>query len=195
MRNAHRVEVVRAAEQALHEELMSGALMQRAAAGLAAAATRRLGRVYGKRVVLLVGGGDNGGDVLYAGARLAARGAAVTALTVASKHHEAGASAARRAGARVYPAGQAGDEALLAAADLVLDGMLGIGGKGGLREAAARLARLSPPARTGSPWTCRAGSMPTPAPSPARRFVPRPTVTFGTAQAGPARAARRRVRR
>ncbi len=148
MRNAHRVEVVRAAEQALHEELMSGALMQRAAAGLAAAATRRLGRVYGKRVVLLVGGGDNGGDVLYAGARLAARGAAVTALTVASKHHEAGASAARRAGARVYPAGQAGDEALLAAADLVLDGMLGIGGKGGLREAAARLARLSPPART-----------------------------------------------
>jgi len=148
MRNAHRVPVVRAAEQALHEQLISGELMQRAAAGLAAAAMRRLGRVYGKRVVLLVGGGDNGGDALYAGARLAARGAAVTALTVASTWHEAGALAARGAGARVRPSGEAADETLLAQADLILDGMLGIGGKGGLREPAARLAGMCPASRT-----------------------------------------------
>lgn len=38
-----------------------GALMQRAAAGLAASCADLLGRVYGRRVVLLVGSGDNGG--------------------------------------------------------------------------------------------------------------------------------------
>jgi hydroxyethylthiazole kinase-like uncharacterized protein yjeF len=144
MRNAHRVEVVRAAERELMSELADGALMQRAAAGLAAASIRRLGRVYGKRVVLLVGGGDNGGDALYAGAMLARRGAAVTALTVSSKRHEAGVAAALWAGARVVAAGESSDEDLLKGADLILDGMLGIGGKGGLREAAARLARWAP---------------------------------------------------
>lgn len=48
--------------------------MQRAAAGLAVVCAQLLGRVYGSRVVLLVGSGDNGGDALYAGARLARRG-------------------------------------------------------------------------------------------------------------------------
>jgi hydroxyethylthiazole kinase-like uncharacterized protein yjeF len=148
MRYAHRVPIVRAAEQQLMTELLSGVLMQRAAAGLAAAALRRLDRVYGARVVVLVGGGDNGGDALYAGARLAGRGATVTALTVAGKHHEAAGSAARRAGVAIRPAGDGTDEVLLTGADLVLDGMLGIGGRGGLREPAARVARLAPPART-----------------------------------------------
>ncbi len=148
MREAHQVPVVRSAEQAMGDLLSSGALMQRAAAGLAAAASRRLGRVYGSRVVLLVGGGDNGGDALYAGARLAGRGADVTALTVSSKHHEAGALALRRAGGKLRAAGNGSDETLLASADLVLDGILGIGGRGGLRDQAARLATLAPPART-----------------------------------------------
>ena len=148
MRNAHRVEVVRAAENQLLRELPEGALMMRAAAGLAAAAATRLGRVYGKRVVLLVGGGDNGGDALYAGALLAGRGAAVTALTVASKRHEAAALAALRAGVRLRAAGESHDESLLKEADLVIDGILGIGGRGGLREEAARLARWAPPSRT-----------------------------------------------
>ncbi|GAA2106337.1 FAD-dependent oxidoreductase [Streptomyces synnematoformans] len=79
MRTAYGVETVRSAEAALMAELPAGALMQRAAAGLAAAAAGLLGRVYGRRVVLLVGSGDNGGDALYAGARLARRGARVTA--------------------------------------------------------------------------------------------------------------------
>jgi hydroxyethylthiazole kinase-like uncharacterized protein yjeF len=148
MRHAHRVDVVRAAEQELMRKLPDGALMQRAAAGLAAAALRRLPRVYGARIVVLAGGGDNGGDALYAGARLAGLGAAVTALTVASKHHEAAALAARRAGARVYPVGQDGDELLIKTADLVIDGILGIGGRGGLREPAARLTRWAAPERT-----------------------------------------------
>ena len=55
--------------------LPDGALMQRAAAGLAAAIVDLLGGGYGRRVLLLVGSGDNGGDALWAGARLAARGA------------------------------------------------------------------------------------------------------------------------
>ncbi|MGW2065167.1 NAD(P)H-hydrate epimerase, partial [Streptomyces sp. NPDC001937] len=67
MRTAYSVETVRAAERALMARLPDGALMQRAAAGLAAVCAdllRRSGRVYGSRVVLLVGSGDNGGDAL-----------------------------------------------------------------------------------------------------------------------------------
>ena len=56
------------------------ALMQRAAAGLAAVLMaelrRRAGRLYGTAVTVLVGPGNNGGDALFAGARLAARGVA-----------------------------------------------------------------------------------------------------------------------
>lgn len=148
MRSAHQVATVRAAEQELMSVLPDGALMQRAAAGLAAAAMRRLGRVYGSRVAVLVGGGDNGGDALFAAARLADRGAAVTALTVSARLHEAGAAAARRSGVVIRESGDPRDEAVLAGADLVLDGMVGIGGSGGLRPAAARLAQWAPPART-----------------------------------------------
>src|SRR4029450_9107711 len=75
MRLAHAVDVVRTAEAALMARLPTGALMQQAAAGLAAACAQMLGQVYGSRVVLLVGSGDNGGEVLYADARLAGRGA------------------------------------------------------------------------------------------------------------------------
>ena len=53
MRTAFDVETVRAAERALMARLPEGALMQRAAAGLAAACADLLGKVYGARVVLL----------------------------------------------------------------------------------------------------------------------------------------------
>ncbi|PSJ23987.1 bifunctional ADP-dependent NAD(P)H-hydrate dehydratase/NAD(P)H-hydrate epimerase, partial [Streptosporangium nondiastaticum] len=64
MRTAYSVETVRAAERALMAQLPHGALMQRAAAGLAAACAGLLRRVYGARIALLVGSGDNGGDAL-----------------------------------------------------------------------------------------------------------------------------------
>ncbi|NGO76907.1 NAD(P)H-hydrate dehydratase, partial [Streptomyces sp. YC504] len=141
MRTAHNVETVRAAERALMAQLPEGALMQRAAAGLAAACADLLGRVYGSRVVLLVGSGDNGGDALYAGARLARRGAGVTAVLLAPERtHAGGLAAVRAAGARVVAAGDAGP--VIARADLVMDGIVGIGGKGGLRPDAAQLASL-----------------------------------------------------
>ncbi|MEY7980734.1 bifunctional ADP-dependent NAD(P)H-hydrate dehydratase/NAD(P)H-hydrate epimerase, partial [Streptomyces pilosus] len=50
MRTAYGVEMVRAAERELMARLPEGALMQRAAAGLAAACADALGRVYGSRV-------------------------------------------------------------------------------------------------------------------------------------------------
>ncbi|MFF8868853.1 NAD(P)H-hydrate dehydratase [Streptomyces massasporeus] len=143
MRTAYSVETVRNAERELMARLPEGALMQRAAAGLAAACADLLGRVYGSRVVLLVGSGDNGGDALYAGARLARRGAGVTAVLLAPERaHAAGLAALRRAGGRVAGrvAGDGDGEGLVEGADLVVDGIVGIGGKGGLRPEAVPLA-------------------------------------------------------
>ncbi|MFF4347980.1 NAD(P)H-hydrate dehydratase [Streptomyces sp. NPDC001530] len=142
MRTAYSVETVRTAERELMARLPEGALMQRAAAGLAAACAELLGRVYGSRVVLLVGSGDNGGDALYAGARLARRGAGVTAvLLVPERTHAGGLAALRRAGGTSVAPGAA--EPLIRRADLVVDGIVGIGGKGGLRPDAAPLAELA----------------------------------------------------
>ncbi|MFF4564557.1 NAD(P)H-hydrate dehydratase [Streptomyces sp. NPDC001435] len=139
MRTAYSVETVRAAERELMARLPEGALMQRAAAGLAAACADLLGRVYGSRVVLLVGSGDNGGDALYAGARLARRGAGVTAVLLApDRTHPGGLAALRRAGGTAVRADVG--EVLVERADLVVDGIVGIGGKGGLRPDAAALA-------------------------------------------------------
>ncbi|GAA3342281.1 hypothetical protein GCM10017714_29970 [Curtobacterium pusillum] len=138
-------------------------LMQRAADGLAAIVggllddpAVRPGDGPGS-VLLLVGSGDNGGDALFAGARLAADGRRVAVLRVGSRVHEAGLAAALDAGARLLDgptepgatAGDAGAADILQAAvpddggrlasvatdaaldaDLVLDGILGIGVRG-----------------------------------------------------------------
>jgi NAD(P)H-hydrate repair Nnr-like enzyme with NAD(P)H-hydrate epimerase domain len=137
-------------------------LMQRAADGLAAVVADLLddpavrpGDGPGS-VLVLAGSGDNGGDALFAGARLAAAGRHVAVLRVGSRVHEAGLAAALDAGARLLggPSGTArpdtggaadilraaapGDGDRLAAvateaalaADLVLDGILGIGVRG-----------------------------------------------------------------
>lgn len=109
-------------------------------------------------VLLLVGSGDNGGDALFAGARLASAGRHVAVLRVGPRVHEAGLAAALDAGARlldgpsdpradrtdagaadILRAAATPDAERLAAvaaeaaarADLVLDGILGIGAGGG----------------------------------------------------------------
>lgn len=152
MRHAYDVESVRTAEQALIARLPEGALMRRAAAGLATACAEVLGTVYGSRVVLLVGSGDNGGDALLAGAALARRGARVDALALnPDRTHRAGAAALRAAGGHVHnwaagtgsDPGQPGPSTLIDNADLVMDGIVGIGGHGGLRPAAAELVGLA----------------------------------------------------
>ncbi|RKN46802.1 NAD(P)H-hydrate dehydratase [Streptomyces hoynatensis] len=141
MRSAYRVETVRAAERVLLASLPEGALMARAAAGLAAACARLLPGGRPRRVALLVGSGDNGGDALFAGARLARRGVGVTALLLnPERAHPAGLAALRAAGGRT--AGADAAEGVLGRADLVVDGITGIGGRGGLRPGAAELAEL-----------------------------------------------------
>jgi ADP-dependent NAD(P)H-hydrate dehydratase / NAD(P)H-hydrate epimerase len=203
MRAAHAVEDVRTAEQALMATLPDGALMQRAAAGLASVCAGLLGAVYGARIVVLAGSGDNGGDALFAGARLAGRGGRVTAVAAGSRLREDATAALRGAGGVVLAATggpavtsagsadgalggipgharpadgalggtagpgvggrptppvptpgphlgaiAAGVRAEIAAADLIIDGLTGIGGHGGLREPAAALASLTEAART-----------------------------------------------
>lgn len=143
MRAAYDVDAVRAAEQPLLESLPDGTLMQRAAAALARRCAALLPSVYGSRVVLLVGAGGNGGDALYAGARLAGRGARVDALLATEKSPAPALAALHRAGGRSRPAGAETDAELLGAADLVVDGLVGIGASGGLRPAMARLAALA----------------------------------------------------
>jgi hydroxyethylthiazole kinase-like uncharacterized protein yjeF len=174
---------VRAAEQPVLAATREGALMQRAATGLATVCLRLLGRAYGVRVTALVGAGNNGGDALFAGAALARRGARVTAVLLSpDKAHPAGLAALRRAGGRVVSGD--GDDGL-ARADLVLDGIVGIGGSGGLRPAAAALVER---AATGpglmvavdvpSGVDADTGAVPGPA------FPAQHTVTFGAVKAG-----------
>jgi hydroxyethylthiazole kinase-like uncharacterized protein yjeF len=126
---------IRAAERALMATVPPGALMARAAAGLARRCSElladRFGGVYGRRVLVLAGAGDNGGDALYAGALLARRGVMVTArLLDSDRAHADGLAALRGAGGRVTGS-------LPSAVDLVLDGIVGIGGRGPLRRPAA----------------------------------------------------------
>lgn len=134
MRTAYTADQIRGAERTLMARLPEGTLMQRAAHGLAAACADLLGRVYGSRVVLLVGSGDNGGDALYAGERLARRGALVGAILAGAKTHEPGLRAFLDAGGRVV------GRTAIEDADLIVDGLVGIGAAGALREPYARLA-------------------------------------------------------
>lgn len=143
MRYAHTAEQVRAAEAALMTTLPEGALMQRAAAGLAVACADFVGRVYGTRILVLAGSGSNGGDALFAGARLARRGARVTAILLADKVHQEAVADFRRAGGEVLDKPESRLTSVRGRrwtdVDLVLDGIVGIGGQPGLREGAARI--------------------------------------------------------
>jgi hydroxyethylthiazole kinase-like uncharacterized protein yjeF len=85
-----------------------------------------------------VGAGNNGGDALYAIASLARDGAVAVVLTVAESVHQGGLTAARDAGVLVLDARGAGADtasaisSTLREADLVIDGIVGIGGHPGL---------------------------------------------------------------
>ncbi|WP_323100793.1 bifunctional ADP-dependent NAD(P)H-hydrate dehydratase/NAD(P)H-hydrate epimerase [Intrasporangium sp. YIM S08009] len=145
MIRAYDVETVRAAEQAAMAELPEGELMDRASRGLAEIAAARLADHDGATVVGLVGAGANGGDTLYAVAHLADAGypAAVVLLPANGRDgvHPAGLAAAEEAGTvvRVAADDPAAAARAVAEADVVLDGIVGIGGRPGLRPDAARL--------------------------------------------------------
>lgn len=130
------VEQVRAAEAELFTRVAAGVPMRRASYGLAAVVAAELrartGGIAGRSVALLVGSGDNGGDALWAGSFLRRRGVAVTAVLLnPDRAHPEGLAALRRNGGRIV------DE--IGAVDLVLDGIVGISGKGPLRPRAAEI--------------------------------------------------------
>ena len=155
MKQAFTVPAVRAAEAAAMAAAPDGALMDRAAATLAVVSARwlqaRRGAVSGSTVAVLAGSGNNGGDALFAAARLAARGAKVTVCALADTLHPLGAAAVRRAGGRIVALADLDQDAtvpaatleLVATAELVLDGIVGIGGRGPLRPVAAALAKAA----------------------------------------------------
>jgi ADP-dependent NAD(P)H-hydrate dehydratase / NAD(P)H-hydrate epimerase len=183
MRSAHTVQQVRAAEAALMAGLPEGTLMQRAAAGLASVCAELLGTVYGARVTVVAGAGDNGGDALFAGARLARRGARVDALLLApEKAHPAGLAALRAAGGSV-DRGSVRMASGRHEVDLLLDGIVGIGGRPGLRAPAAELldsltADLTVAVDVPSGIDVDAGE------TPAAHVHADVTVTFGTHKVG-----------
>ncbi|MDR6596796.1 NAD(P)H-hydrate dehydratase [Saccharothrix longispora] len=128
---------VRAAEERVMAAVPPGALMRRAAFGVAVVAAELLaGR---RRVGLLVGAGNNGGDALWAGYHLRKRGVTVTAVLLEpSRAHAEGLAAFRRAGGRVVDR--------LGPVDLVVDGIVGLSARGPLRpDAAAHVAGLDAP--------------------------------------------------
>ncbi|MGC4934183.1 NAD(P)H-hydrate dehydratase [Gordonia sp. DT30] len=127
---------VRDAERATGDLLTDGTLMRRASYGVAHVVIsefRSDDGCYGRKVGLVVGAGDNGGDALFAGAELARRGVDVAAVLLEpGKAHPAGLAALRRRGGRVV-------EKLPADLDVVVDGVVGIGGRGPLRPNAAEV--------------------------------------------------------
>ncbi len=137
MIEAYCVADVRAAEAAEMERQPQGELMSRAAQGLVEVALARRGH-DGNRVVVLAGSGDNGGDALYAAGSLAVADLNVMALLVGRKEHAGGLEYARSRGVSVLewrsgePSGAV--RSSLAEADLVIDGVAGIGGRPGLPE-------------------------------------------------------------
>ena len=182
---AHPVAAVREAEAAAMAGLPEGALMQRAAAALARVVAgellRRTGGVYGRRVVLLVGPGSNGGDALWAGARLARRGVRVDAVLTSERVHAEGLAALRRAGGRVVDSGP--PCGVLRGAHLAVDGILGIGARPGLDARAADLvhallAGLTPVVAVDLP----SGVDPDTGETPGAHVRADVTVAFGTAK-------------
>lgn len=127
------VSEVYAAESAVMAGLAEGELMARAVAGLAEVAAARLREQDGDRVVALVGPGNNGGDALYAAAELAERGFNVAAVHLEAVHegaHEAAVAAGVLLSVGSDPVGLH----RITEADIVLDGIVGIGGRPGLPE-------------------------------------------------------------
>ena len=156
---------IRAAEREPLAREGEAALMDRAAAAVAGEARLLLAErnidAAGTRAVLLVGTGNNGGDALLAGALLAAAGAGVTAILVGDTAHPRGLAALREAGgtlveglgagpARAASPGVGSEHSaieLVRGANLVIDGIVGLGATPGLREPAASLvAAISPSA-------------------------------------------------
>jgi len=137
MRYYYTAEQIRSAEAPLLAALAEGALMRRAATGLANVIATELrsrsGGIAGRRICAVVGAGNNGGDALWAATLLRRRGVAADAILLSPEHtHESALRAFRSAGGRLVAA-------VTPNTDLVIDGVVGISGRGPLRPAAAEV--------------------------------------------------------
>jgi hydroxyethylthiazole kinase-like uncharacterized protein yjeF len=135
MRHYYSADAIRMAEAPLLASLPDGVLMRRAAYGLAVVIGNELrsrtGCVAGRRVCAVVGSGDNGGDALWAATFLHRRGASAEAVLLdPARTHGKALAAFRRAGGRIV-------DMIAPQTDLVIDGVVGISGRGPLRPAAA----------------------------------------------------------
>jgi hydroxyethylthiazole kinase-like uncharacterized protein yjeF len=137
MRYYYSADAIREAEAPLLASLPDGALMRRAAYGLAGSISAELhartGAVAGRRVCAVIGSGDNGGDALWAATLLRRRGASASAIVLnPDRVHRVALAAFVRSGGRVV-------QSVSRATDLVIDGVVGISASGPLRPAAAEV--------------------------------------------------------
>lgn len=106
-------------------------LMMRAAQALADHATSLLPDPSASRVLVLAGAGDNGGDACWAASFLATAGVQVDVVPVMGRLSPEPEAGAREAAARILADASPTDAAqLIATADVIIDGILGIGAGG-----------------------------------------------------------------
>ncbi len=140
---------IREAEREPLEREGEAALMDRAAAAVARRARELLAdrgaSLADSSIAILVGRGNNGGDALIAGAVLARDGATVTALLLSSSAHARGGELLGAAGGTIVAESDVeGRAGVIERADLVIDGIVGLGASPGLREPAASLVAAIP---------------------------------------------------
>ena len=125
MTGVYKTESIRRAERAAKERVGEDELIERAAAELCEIAVR----VPAERVVVLAGGGNNGSDALSLAHMLIERAYDVAVYAVSEKRNafvgKRLAALAARGAEIFFP--QSAEEVDITAADLVIDGMLGIG--------------------------------------------------------------------
>ena len=152
MQRVFSVSMIRAREATAVKAAGPDELMKRAARGVANAVQD----VYeAGEVAALVGGGDNGGDALYAAAFLRREGVPAKVVLLSDHPHERALAAAREAGVQIYqPALNSADILpLLTPATVWIDGIVGTGAEGALKEPLASIVttlenvRLQLPAR------------------------------------------------
>lgn len=146
MQRVFSVSMIRAREAAAVKAAGLDELMKVAARGVADAVQD----VYqAGEVAALVGGGDNGGDALYAAAFLCGEGVPVKAVVLSDHPHERALTAARAAGVEIcQPAKTSADVLpLLASATVWIDGLVGTGTEGALKEPLASIVAALEEAR------------------------------------------------
>ncbi|WP_071129437.1 bifunctional ADP-dependent NAD(P)H-hydrate dehydratase/NAD(P)H-hydrate epimerase [Varibaculum massiliense] len=152
MIEAFEKQTVRQAEAKVIAEHPQGSLMKKAAGEVSDTTVEFLlargAKVAETRILGLVGGGDNGGDCLYALSYLAKLGYPCLALIISDNPHEKALAAAKKAEVTIEQidlTGNARQIARLAArrarvAQVWIDGLVGTGVNGKLREPLAQVA-------------------------------------------------------